>query len=81
MAYIEQTMCILRQRYQELIRYIRYNIPQSAYAQLILNNRHDYGSIDNTMSLLKHINHKLIQLPHEELYIQTQTAYFRIKHQ
>jgi len=81
MAYIRQTIHNLRQRYRELIRYIIYNIPQSAYAQLILNNRHDYGPIDNTMSQLKHINHKSIQLPHEELYIQTQTAYFRIKHQ
>ena len=53
-AYIGQISHNLRQRYQEHIRYIRHNNPQSAYAQHILNNKHEYGPIDNTMSLLNH---------------------------
>ena len=73
MAYIGQTSCNLRQSYQELIRYtyIRHNNPQSAYVQQILNNRHEYGPIKNTISLLKHINKTSVLLPYEQLNIQT----------
>ena len=53
MAYVGHTSRSLRQRYQEQIRYIKYNKPQSAYKQHILNNRHEYGPIDKIMSLLK----------------------------
>jgi len=49
MAYVGQTSHNLRQSYQE---HIWYNNPQSAYAQHILNNRHNYGPIDNTVYLL-----------------------------
>ena len=35
----------LKQRYQEHVRYIRNNDPQSAFAQHILNNQHEYGTI------------------------------------
>jgi len=45
----------LKQRYQEHISYVRHNEPQSAYALHILNNKHEYGPISNTMTLLKHI--------------------------
>jgi len=38
--YIGQTSRDLRQRYQEHMRYIRGNNPQSAFAQNILNHRH-----------------------------------------
>jgi hypothetical protein len=51
--------------------YITHNEPQSAYAQHILNNKHEYGPIDNTMTLLKHINKTSLLLPYEQLYIQT----------
>jgi hypothetical protein len=45
MAYVGQKSHRLRQRYQDHIRYIKYNNPQSAYAQHILNNRHEYGPL------------------------------------
>jgi hypothetical protein len=71
MAYVGQTSHNLRKRYQEHIGYVRNNNPQSAYAQHILNNKHEYGPIDNTMSLLKQINNTSMLLPYEQLYIQT----------
>jgi len=49
----------------------RHNNPQSAYTQHILKNRHEYGPINNIMSLLKHINKTSLLLPYEQLYIQT----------
>jgi hypothetical protein len=52
MSYIGQTSRNLEQRFREHIRYIRNNNPQSAYAQHILQNRHEYGSITDTMTLL-----------------------------
>jgi hypothetical protein len=45
---------MIKQRYQEYMGYIKYNNPQSAYAQHILNHKHDYGPIKKTTSLLKH---------------------------
>ena len=45
--------------------------PQSAYAQHILNNRHDYGPIQKTMSLLKHVNNNSLSSPYDQLFIQT----------
>jgi len=53
MSYIAQTSRGLRQIYQEPIKYIRHYEPQSAYAQHILNNKHEYGPINNTITLLK----------------------------
>jgi hypothetical protein len=52
-AYVGQTSRSLKIRYQEHIRYINNNDPQSAYAQHILHSRHKYGPIDKTMTLLK----------------------------
>jgi len=40
-------------RHREHIRYIRTNNPLSAYALHILQNRHEYGSIADTLQLLK----------------------------
>ena len=48
---------------------IRYN-PQSAYGLHILQNRHKYGPMDNTMILLKHINNQNLLLPYEQYHIQ-----------
>jgi len=36
-----------------IIRYIKSNNPISAYALHILNNRHEYGNLKQTMHLLK----------------------------
>jgi phosphoribulokinase len=69
-SYNGQTSRSLKQRYQEQIRYIRHSKPQSSYALHILNNKHEYSPINNTMTLLKHINRTSLLLPYEQLYIQ-----------
>jgi len=48
MSYIGQTSRHLTQRYREHIGYVRNNDPQSAYAQHILRNQHEYGTITGT---------------------------------
>jgi hypothetical protein len=63
MAYIGQTSRNLGQRYQEHTRYIRHNNPLLAYAQHILNSTHEYGPVNNTIALLKHINKTSLLLP------------------
>jgi len=45
--------------------------PQSAYAQHILQNLHEYGSITDTVYLLKPIHKTSILIPYEQLFIQT----------
>jgi hypothetical protein len=61
----------LNQRYWEHIHYIRNNAPQSAYAQHILQNLHEYRSITDTMSLLKSIHKTSMLFPYDRLFIQT----------
>ena len=56
MSYIGQTSRDLTQRYREHIRYIRNNDPQSAYAQHILSNQHEYWTVTDTVTLLKPIH-------------------------
>jgi hypothetical protein len=51
--YVGQTGSNMRQRYSEHHRYIKTNDPKSAYALHILNNKHEYGTIQSTMKLLK----------------------------
>ena len=68
MSHIGQTGRYLNQRYREHIRYIRNNDPQSAYAQHILQNLHEYGSITDTMSLLKPIHKTSMLIPYEQLF-------------
>ena len=43
----------------------------SAYAQHILQNLHEYGSITDTMSLLKPIHKTSMLISYEKLFIQT----------
>jgi hypothetical protein len=69
--YIGQTSRELKQRYQEHMRYIKNNNPQLAFALHILNNRHEYGAIDEIMTLLKPIKHKQLLIPYEQYFIQT----------
>ena len=69
-AYVGQTSRSLKARYQEHTRYIKNNDPKSAYALHILNNRHEYGKINDTMSLLKPINEPQLLLPFEQMYMQ-----------
>jgi len=69
-TYVGQTSRDLKQRYQEHIRYIKSNNPQSAFALHILNNRHEYGTINEIMTLLKAIKHAPSLIPYEQLFIQ-----------
>jgi hypothetical protein len=57
--------------FQEHIRYIRNNNPQSAYAQRILQNQHEYGQMNSIMTLLKSLNNPNLLIPYEQYYIQT----------
>jgi hypothetical protein len=43
---------------------------QSAYAQHILNNRHEYGTIDEVMKLVKPTTQTSLLIPYETLFIQ-----------
>ena len=71
-AYVEQISRDLKSRFREHIRYIKNNDPHSAYAlHTILNCRHEYGNIDDTMTLPKQINTPTLLLPHEQMYIQS----------
>jgi hypothetical protein len=65
-AYVGQTSRKLKSRYQEHIRYIK-NDPRSAYALHLLNNRHEYGNINDNMTLLIRINKTALLLPYEYL--------------
>jgi len=47
--YVGQTSRDLKSRFREHTRYIKNNDPRSAYALHILNCRHEYGNIENTM--------------------------------
>jgi len=66
-SYIGQKSRSLKFRFQERTRYIKHNEPQSAYALHILNGRHEYDTISDTMSLLQHINKPSLLLPYEEI--------------
>jgi len=70
-AYVGQTSRDLNSRFREHVRYIKNNDPRSAYALHILNCRHEYGNINDTMTLLKQINKQNLLLPYEQMYIQS----------
>jgi hypothetical protein len=70
-AYMGQTSQSLKLWYQEHIRYINNNDPQSAYAQHILYSQHKYGPIDKTMTLLKPFSNTSLLLPYEQYYIHS----------
>jgi hypothetical protein len=65
-----QTSRDLKQRYKEHIRLFNSNNPQSAFAQHILNNRHEYGTINEVMTLHKAIKHAPLLIPYEQPFIQ-----------
>ena len=69
-AYIGQTSRDLTVRCREHLRYIKNNDPQSAYAQHILHNIHEYGTPAETITLLKPISDKNKLIPYEQLFIQ-----------
>jgi hypothetical protein len=61
----------LKMRFQEQIRYIRSNNPQTAFAQHILQNQHQYGQMNSIMTLPKPLSSPSMLLPYEQYYIQT----------
>jgi hypothetical protein len=62
-SYKGQTSRDLKSRFREHIHYIKNNDPRSAYAMQIFNCRHEYGNINDTMTLLKHIDSPSLLLP------------------
>jgi hypothetical protein len=83
-----QTLCIGQisrsLKHQEHVKiYKTHSEPQLAYALHILNNKQEYGPINNTMTLLKHINKTpliTIQTTIYPIIPPTQAAYFRTIH-
>ena len=69
-SYIGQTGWTLNARYKEHIRYIKNNNGQSAYATHILNNLHNFGPIDTTMTLIHKARKGKIMNTLESYYIQ-----------
>lgn len=71
LVYVGQTSQNLKLRFQEHKCYIRNNNPQSAYAQHILHNQHEYGPMDQLMTLLKPLNNTTVLIPYEQFFIQS----------
>ena len=69
-AYVGQSGISIDIRHKEHIRYIRTNNLQSAYAKHILQNRHEYGTIENTQQLLKTCRKSTLMNCWETLYMQ-----------
>jgi len=57
-------------RFQEHIRYMSNN-PQSAFAQHILQNQHEYGQMSSIMTLLKPLSSPSMLIPYQQYCIQT----------
>ena len=69
--YVGQTSRNIKTRYNEHIRYIKNNNLQLAYAQHILNNRHEYGTIDNIMTVLKPIHNQHLLTTYQQFFIHS----------
>jgi len=69
-VYIGQTSHNLSLRYREHIRCIKNNDHQSAYAQHILQNIHEYGTLADSMTLLKPLHDTAKLNPYEQLFFQ-----------
>ena len=65
-AYVGQNSRSQNICYQEHIRYIRNNTTQSAYAQLIIQNQHEYGEMNSKMTLLKPLNNPSLLTAYEQ---------------
>jgi hypothetical protein len=70
MAYIGQTGRPITTRHREHTRYIRTNNLNSAYAMHILNNKHEYGTANETLKLIKPCHEGLKMNCWESFYIQ-----------
>jgi len=90
-VYVGQSGRPINTRYKEPIRYISHNNPTSAYATHILNNRHEFGPVEETLKLLKpctkgtrmncwealymHLHHKRSTLISEQQVNDTNTLF------
>jgi hypothetical protein len=77
-TYVGQTGRKLEVRYKEHIRYIKNNNEQSAYATHILQNRHEFGPINETMKLLHKATKGKRMNTLENYYIQKNYAHIII---
>lgn len=68
--YVGQSGWTIGVRFKEHIIYIKSNNSTSAYAAHILNNRHEYGTKENTLQLLKPCRKGKYMDCWEALYIQ-----------
>ena len=73
-SYIGQTSRNLKSRFREHTRYTKNNDPHSTYALHILNCRHEYGNINDTVTLLKRIDSPISLLLTGVLCSHLQTA-------
>jgi hypothetical protein len=69
-AYIGQSGRKIKTRFKEHISYIRTNKPTSAFAQHILDRNHDYGSITDSVQILKRCQKGNLMNCWEAFYIQ-----------
>jgi hypothetical protein len=70
-VYVGQSGRTISVRFKEHVRYIRSNNSTSAYATHILENRHEYGTKENTLQLLKACRKRTHMDCWETLFIQT----------
>jgi len=70
-SYVGQSDRSIPTRHKEHTQYIRTNNPISAYALHILNNRHEYGTAEETLEFLKACNKGTRMNCWEILYMQT----------
>ena len=69
-SYVGQSGTSIATRHKEHTRYVRNNNPISAYALHILNNRHEYGTAEETLEILKPRNKDTKMNCWEALYMQ-----------
>jgi len=70
-VYVGQSGRAIVFRFKEHMRYIRSNNSTSAYAARILDNRHEYGTKEDTLKLLKKCQKGKYVDCWEDLYMQT----------
>jgi hypothetical protein len=70
-VYVGQSERAISVRFKEHIRYTRSNNSTSAYAAHILDNRHEYGTKEDTLELLKKCQKGKYMDCWEALYMQT----------
>jgi hypothetical protein len=68
--YVGQSGRPIATRHKEHIRYIKTNNPVSAYATHLLNNRHEYGTANDTHKLIQPYRKSMKMNHWENMYIQ-----------